>query len=44
MEEEEEKEVEEEGEDKERQWPASETLLFFPHVFLFILQTKLAIV
>ena len=32
----------EEEEGKERQWPASETLLFFPHVFLFILQTKLA--
>ena len=34
----------EEEEDKEHQWPASETLLFFPHVFLFIPQTKLAIV
>ena len=34
----------EEEKEEEHQWPASETLFFFPYVFLFILQTKLAIV
>ena len=37
-------EEEEEEEEYQYQWLASVTLLFFTHVFLFILQTKLAIV